>query len=84
MSNNFKKILYLGAWEHIEIVDYFPNCNEFILIDTQPRSEHDEKDYFYDGFYRRTFLDTLITKCINKTGCPNFQATNYSFMQFKI
>jgi hypothetical protein len=66
MSNNFKKILYLGAWEHIEIVDYFPNCNEFILIDTMPRSEHDEKDYFYDGFYRRTFLDKLITKCINK------------------
>ncbi len=66
MSSKFNKILYSGAWHHIEVVDYFPNCNEFILIDTQPRSEHDEKDYFYDGFYRPTFIDKLVKKCINK------------------
>ena len=63
MSNNFKKVLYLGAWAHIEVVNYFPNCDEFILIDTQPRSEHDEKNYFYEGFYRNKFIDRVIKKC---------------------
>ncbi len=63
MSSNFKKILYLGAGEHIEVINYFPNCNEFILIDTKPRSEHDEKYYFYEGFYRNHFLNIVIKKC---------------------
>ena len=56
MSKQFNKVLYLGAWDHIDVVNYFPKCNEFVLIDTQPRSEHDEKDYFYDGFYRPKFF----------------------------
>jgi hypothetical protein len=63
MTSNFKKVLYLGAGEHIEVVNYFPNCNEFVLIDTKPRSEHDEKEYFYEEFYREHFLKTVIKKC---------------------
>ncbi len=63
MSNNFNKVLYFGSWAHIEVVDYFPKCNEFVLIDTQPRSEHDKKDYFVEGLYRPTFLDKVINKC---------------------
>ncbi len=62
MSNNFKKVLYFGAWDHIEVVNYFSDCNEFVLIDTQPRSEHDEKDYFYEEFYRPNFIDRIIDK----------------------
>jgi hypothetical protein len=63
MSNSFKKVLYLGAGNNIEVVNYFPKCNEFILIDTQPRSEHDTKDYFYEGFYRDKFFNRVIKKC---------------------
>jgi hypothetical protein len=62
MSNNFNKILYLGAWEHIEIVDYFPNCNEFILIDTQPRTQW-ECVSFSKEFYQKNFIEVLINKC---------------------
>ncbi len=63
MSNSFKKVLYLGAGSDIEVVNYFPKCNEFVLIDTQPRSEHDTKDYFYEGFYRAKFFNRVIKKC---------------------
>lgn len=63
MSNNFKKVLYFGSWDHIEVVNYFHKCNEFVLIDTQPRSEFDKKNYFYEGFYREKFLNRVIKKC---------------------
>jgi hypothetical protein len=63
MTDNFKKVLYLGSCNHIEVVNYFPKCNEFVLIDTKPRSEHDEKYYFYEGFYREHFLKRVIKKC---------------------
>ena len=63
MSTNFKKVLYLGASDHIDVVKYFPNCNEFVLIDTQPRIEYDEIDYFYEGFYRDKFFKKVINKC---------------------
>lgn len=62
MSNNFKKVLYLGAWNHIEIVDYFPDCNEFILIDTQPRTQWDINLYCKD-YYNKKFIEILINKC---------------------
>ncbi len=61
--DKFNKVLYLGAWDHIEVINYFPNCNEFILIDTKPRSEHDEKYYFYKGFYRELFIKIITKKC---------------------
>ena len=68
MSNNFKKVLYLGAWDHIEVVDYFPQCNEFILIDTQPRTQWDITDEpccktFCKDFYQNNFIKVLINKC---------------------
>ena len=62
MTFCFNKILYLGAWDHIEVVDYFPNCNEFVLIDTQPRSDFDQKDYFDEELYRHKFIDNIIKK----------------------
>ena len=39
------------------------NSYGFVLIDTQPRSEHDQKNYFYKGFYRNQFIDKIIKKC---------------------
>lgn len=63
MQDEFKKVLYLGAGLDINVVNYFPDCNEFVLIDTQPRSEHDQESYFYEGYYRNRFLERLINKC---------------------
>ncbi len=63
MSNKFTKVLYLGAGEDIDFINLFPNCNEFVLVDTKPRSEHDQEYYFYEGFYRDNFLKTVINKC---------------------
>lgn len=40
--NSLNKILYLGAWDDIAPIHDFPNVNEFIYIDTQPRSESDK------------------------------------------
>ena len=57
------KILYLGPWHHIKPVHDFPQVKEFIFIDTQPRSEFDNK-LFYHGFYKQNFYDDLIHKCI--------------------
>lgn len=62
MSNNFKKVLYIGAWDHIEIVDYFTNCDEFILIDIQPKSQWDINTFCKD-FYQKKFIEVLINKC---------------------
>ena len=58
-----KQLLYIGTWHHIKPVMHFPKTKKFIFIDTQPRSEHDEPDYFYEGFYRRRFIDGLLVKC---------------------
>jgi hypothetical protein len=56
------KILYLGTGNHIQPVRDFPETKEFIFIDTQPRSEFDDKS-FYQEFYRYNFYDNLIHKC---------------------
>ena len=61
--DKINKILYLGTWYHIQPVRDFPQTKEFIFIDTQPRSEFDNKSY-YHGFYRQNFYDDLIHKCI--------------------
>ena len=39
------KILYLGAWHHIQPVRDLPLVKEFIFIDTQPRSEWDNQSF---------------------------------------
>ncbi len=59
--NTFKKVLYLGAWDHIEVVNYFPNCNEFVFIDTQPRCEYID-DYPYDRLFKVNFIENIKTK----------------------
>lgn len=34
------RILYAGAGEHLDILDHFPECHDFILIDSQPLSTY--------------------------------------------
>ncbi len=54
INNNIKlilimnKVLYIGAGDDINIINIF-KCNHFVLIDTLPRSSHDEMG-FYEGF----------------------------------
>ena len=61
-SLELKKILYLGTNTHIEVVTYFPLCNEFIFIDTLPRNEWDG---LIDGddVYNTSFLKIVLDKC---------------------
>lgn len=58
----FKKLLYIGAGCHIDPVQHFSKTQEFIFIDTLPRSEWDQKG-FYEELYRRSFMDDLIYTC---------------------
>ena len=58
------KLLYFGANIHIDPIIHFKNVNEFIMVDTQPRSEFDnvycDNLQFYEGFYRPDFYIKLI------------------------
>ena len=63
----FKKVLYLGAWDHIELITYIPNCREFIFIDTQPRNEWDNNKVYDEKYYRKEFIPNLKKK-LNKYG----------------
>jgi len=56
------QILYVGAGNHIDCVNHFPNTKEFVFIDTQPRSEFDSTT-FYRPFYRKFFFEELIEEC---------------------
>ena len=68
-----KKILYIGTGNHIQPVRDFPLVKEFIFIDTQSRSEWDNKSYDF-GCYKCDFHDDLIHKCI----CFGFQLVSTS------
>ena len=61
----FKKVLYFGAWDDITFLDAFPDTNNFVLVDTQPRSEWDTKDinveYYRDNFVKE-ITDSFKTK----------------------
>lgn len=57
------QLLYIGTYHHIKPVVHFPKTKKFIFIDTKPRSEFDEPNYFYEGFYRSRFISGLIQKC---------------------
>lgn len=57
------QLLYIGTWHHIRPVVHFSQVKRFIFVDTQPRSEFDSPDYFYEGFYRSRFMEGLIQKC---------------------
>jgi hypothetical protein len=64
MSNiDCKKILYVGTGTHIESITYFPICNEFIFIDTLPRSEWD--GIIDKNAYNKTFVKIVLEKCNN-------------------
>ncbi len=57
------KILYIGAGRDTDFIDTFIKCKEFILIDTLPRSEWDDLDFFN---YRHNFIDELKQNFNNK------------------
>ncbi len=56
------KVLYIGAGDDINVINIFNTCgykcNHFVLIDTLPRSSHDEMG-FYKGFYKSNFVDEI-------------------------
>lgn len=58
------KLLYIGAGLDFKLIDHFRQVNEFVFIDTQPRSEVDgnvyNKSLFFEGFYRHKFIDLLV------------------------
>ncbi len=74
----FKKVLYLGAWHHIELITYIPNCREFIFIDTQPRSEYNDNKVYDEKYYKIEFIPNLKKK-LNKYGFKliNVNSLNY-------
>ncbi len=53
-------LLYIGAGIDVDVTKYFPQVEKFILIDIQPRSEHDRADSFDPLFYRDRFYPKLI------------------------
>jgi len=55
-----KKLLYIGAWNHIQPISHFPKTREFIFIDTQPRSEFDKEHIFISCFYRHRFYKNVL------------------------
>jgi hypothetical protein len=59
--NISSKVLYLGPWDHVEVTKDFPRANEFIFIDTQPRSEWDDLN-FHSSFYKNNFVSNIIKK----------------------
>lgn len=63
--DEINKILYIGSGCHLDIVSHFPNVSEFILIDTQPRSEHDSIEFNPD-FYRHLFVNSLLSAGIEQ------------------
>jgi hypothetical protein len=62
MVHNFipYKLLYIGAWAHIDPVFHFKKTKQFVFIDTQPRSEFDHPNVFETCFYRHTFYNRII------------------------
>ncbi len=55
------KLLYIGSGLHLEPIKHFPETKEFVFVDTQPRSEFDVQNSFYDGFYRKNFYSGLMS-----------------------
>ena len=75
-----QKLLYIGAWNHMEIVTDFPDVNEFICVDTQPRNEFDglgdiptmqssknNNTFYFPEMFRTRFFSQVVNKC-NKFG----------------
>ncbi len=60
---DFRKLLYIGAYDHIEITDYF-KCDEYIFIDLQPLVSWDifNNDNKTTEFYNYNFISIIIKK----------------------
>lgn len=71
------KLLYIGTRLHIQIVNDFPDVNEFICVDTQPRSEWDNNMY-RPQYFRKNFFHQLVIEC-EKNG---FQLTDKRTLDF--
>jgi hypothetical protein len=73
-SNLFNKILYIGTGLHTEVIDHFKNTNNFVFVDSQPRTEFGY-DYYYRPFYRSNFILPLFEK-LKSQNFFNFQTNN--------
>ena len=71
------KLLYIGTWLHIQIVNDFPDINEFICVDTQPRGEWDDNTY-KPQYFCKNFFHQLVIEC-EKNG---FQLTDKRTLDF--
>jgi hypothetical protein len=71
-----KKLLYIGTGDHLEIVNDFPDVNEFICVDTKPRNEFDglgdestmqksknENTIYFPEMFRSRFFLWIVKKC---------------------
>jgi hypothetical protein len=53
------KIMYIGAGLDLAPLDHLKTANEFVYVDTLPRSEFDRKGTFREYYYRDDFVDRL-------------------------
>jgi hypothetical protein len=60
--DNLHSILYVGAWDDISVINDYPNCVEYIFIDTQPRRESERSIEYDEHLYRHHFIENIITK----------------------
>ena len=58
------KLLYIGTGLHMNVFKTFIDINEFIFIDTLPRSEWDD-EYYNEKQYIKNFYSELLIKINN-------------------
>lgn len=76
------KILYIGSGLHLNPLKQFNLTNEFIFVDTQPRSEFDSPNSFSELFYRKNFYHELMI-LTNKYGFTFEKIEELNFSYFK-
>ncbi len=59
--NYLRRLLYIGANNHFQPINDFPDTKEFVFIEIQPFSEF-RSDVFDRGFYRENFVENIINK----------------------
>jgi hypothetical protein len=81
----YKKILYIGAGLHTQVINDFKLTKRFALLDSRPRNEYGF-EYYYRPYYRRGFvLDLTMSmksigfNIISKTALTN----NYEEINMK-
>ena len=55
------KILYIGSGEHVDVIEHFTDCNEFVFIDSKPINDYGY-DYYYRFYYKPTFVNDITNK----------------------